>query len=455
MRFKESKLKKIESPEAPFLKEFFYRLEKARIKYCVLRNYETLPYSLNGSDLDILVDRKDRDVALRLIDEFAGLQNGLCITKYKVAASVLRYCGHNLAWWGFPVDVFSTLDWMSYEYFPVAEMLKNLDHHNGIAVSSLGDAYLTAFIKEVLANGKDRKNYACKARNFYLKDKSYYDGILRNYYGPKVAEMWAKAIIGDEGDFSLKDISKKAKRALFIKAIKVLDWKIVTDKIVCTYQRYSRLFAKPGFSVAVLGTDGSGKSTIINGIIPVLGKALHNSVCYEHMRPNLLPSIARLFGRPEKEGPVTDPHGSKTSGFFGSFLRLSYYSLDYILGYWLKVYPALVKRPTLYIFDRYFQDYYIDPRRGRISLPKWLIKLYEIFIPTPDIILCLGTDAEVMYARKPEVPLEEVERQVKELQAFCKSNKRTVWIDTGCSIGDSVDKALEAITSRMAARYAK
>jgi thymidylate kinase len=170
---------------------------------------------------------------------------------------------------------------------------------------------------------------------------------------------------------------------------------------------------------------------------------------------DLLPSIARLFGKPVKEGPVTDPHGSKPSGFFGSFLRLSYYSLDYVLGYWLKVYPALVKQPTLYIFDRYFYDYYIDSRRGMVSLPKWLIKLYGIFIPSPDVILCLGADAEAMHARKPELPLEEVKRQVKELQAFYKSNKRAVWIDTGCSIEESVDKALEVITSRMAARYAK
>jgi thymidylate kinase len=176
---------------------------------------------------------------------------------------------------------------------------------------------------------------------------------------------------------------------------------------------------------------------------------------YEHMRPNFLPSIARLFCKPVKEGPTTDPHGSKPSGFLGSLLRLSYYSLDYVFGYRLKIYPALVRQPSLYIFDRYFYDYYIDSYRGKVSLPKWIIKFYGFFIPSPDIILCLGTDVETIHARKPELSIEEFKRQVKELKAFCKNNKKAVWIDTGCSIEESVDKALEAITSRMASRYEK
>ena len=60
---------------------------------------------------------------------------------------------------------------------------------------------------------------------------------------------------------------------------------------------FYRLLKHPGFTIAFIGTDGSGKSTIINKISPILNQAFHKSIFYEHMRPNKLPSLAKLFGK--------------------------------------------------------------------------------------------------------------------------------------------------------------
>ena len=73
-------------------------------------------------------------------------------------------------------------------------------------------------------------------------------------------------------------------------------------------------------------------------------------------------------------------------------------------------------RCCVWMFDRYYYDYLIDPKRGKIKLPRWLLKLGQFFIPEPDMILCLGTNAESIHRRKPELTLIEVERQVVELK---------------------------------------
>jgi len=86
-------------------------------------------------------------------------------------------------------------------------------------------------------------------------------------------------------------------------------------------------------------------------------------------------------------------------------------------------------------------------------LPKWLIKLFAVLIPAPDIILCLGADPAVIHARKPELPLVEVEQQVRELEKFWDSSPNAIWIDTAQSVEKSVDQALKTITDHMAARY--
>ena len=50
-----------ESKETPqFFQHFFNDLNDSKIKYCVLRNYDNLPYSF-GKDVDMWVRKKDEN----------------------------------------------------------------------------------------------------------------------------------------------------------------------------------------------------------------------------------------------------------------------------------------------------------------------------------------------------------------------------------------------------------
>ena len=137
----------------------------------------------------------------------------------------------------------------------------------------------------------------------------------------------------------------------------------------------------------------------------------------------------------------------------GSLLRLFYYSFDYIFGHLLKVYPMIVKKSSIWIFDRYYYDYMIDPKRARMNLPKWIINTMGYFIPKPDLVLCFGADPKVIFDRKPELPLEEIAKQVDKLKEFCNKNDKVVWIDTGNSIDDSVKETFNVILEKMNERY--
>lgn len=197
------------------------------------------------------------------------------------------------------------------------------------------------------------------------------------------------------------------------------------------------------YIIIFLGTDGSGKSTIINKTTPLIEDLFKLQVKYEHMRPNYIPSLGEIIGghSENKIKPTTNPHGKQPSNFIGSLFRLSYYMIDYTWGYFRKVYGS----QAVWIFDRYFYDYIIDPLRGRLSLPKWIINVYGWFIPNPDIIICLGGKPETIYERKPETSLEEVSRQICALQKFCNAHPRAVWIDTSTDINNSILATMCAI----------
>ena len=212
----------------------------------------------------------------------------------------------------------------------------------------------------------------------------------------------------------------------------------------------------PGVFVAVLGVDGVGKSAVIESIRSSLLATTNKTVFIQHLRPGLLPSLARLKGKEEQSlGPVLNPHGSAPSGLFVSLFRLSYLTLDYILGYWLKIRPKIAKEAAVVIYDRYAYDMVLDPRRFRVGLPGRVGDWFSRLAPKPDLLLCLYAPPEVIAARKQELLLEETRRQVKALLDFAQKEPRAVLISTDGSMDEVEERALRALHDFFARREKK
>jgi hypothetical protein len=145
------------------------------------------------------------------------------------------------------------------------------------------------------------------------------------------------------------------------------------------------------------GPDGSGKTTLIRGLARSLGAAFRRTDLF-HFRPGLLmPRSTRT--------PVSHPHAKPPRSWLLSFLKNCCFLLDYWCGYLLDVRPKLV-RSSLVLFDRYYDDLLVDPRRFRFSRPPWLSRTARPMIPRPDLLLFL--DARVAHSRKAEVSPQEV-----------------------------------------------
>jgi hypothetical protein len=379
--------------------------------------------------------------------------NGRCIAKIPGCRSLsLMLSGyHKKRWWAVRFDIMTYAGTNGCDLLDAESMFRRACVWNDIRVARSSDAALLGFLKEIVGSGRVDNHYRNEAITAYETEKGLFAPMLRMTCGDSLFERDVHPLLcGVDPQLRTGARFRWVWKSRYFRHHPIKSLIAFFSEYLC---RWWRIRNRAGITLVVLGTDGSGKSTIIEAIRPVIETALHSKIFYAHMRPNLLPSLARLFGRPVKEGPTTDPHANKPSGFLCSLIRLSYYTVDYVVGYWFRVFPALVKRPCIYVFDRYFYDYHIDPYRGLISLPRWVIKAFGLLVPKPDIILCLGADPEIIHARKPELPLEEFKRQIEVLRQFCDKNKRAVWIDTGCSVEESVNQALEAITTRMAARY--
>ena len=207
----------------------------------------------------------------------------------------------------------------------------------------------------------------------------------------------------------------------------------------------------PGIHLALMGPDGSGKSTVIEAVKARISHHFGETVEH-HWRPSLLPDIGVLLGRRETNtGPVTDPHGRRPHSRAASLARLLYYWLDYWLGWPLRVWKPKAQN-QLVIFDRYAPDMWCDPRRYRLRLPKQLAKVICRCVPQPDLTFVLVAPAETIHQRKGEVPLETLRELLRNYQELAQQGGNVRAVDCSRPVADIADEIAASVRAQLKAR---
>lgn len=429
------------SGTAGFLRHLFQMLEENDVRYCVLHSWESLPFEL-ASDLDLAVHPDDRSklrVVFRRLQE-SGYSLIQCLN-YSVNAFYFVFCwfdGPSLR--TIPLD-FIFEHWRSgLSVLPIKEVIAERDRFREMWIPSPRHQFAYLLAKKTW-KGKISAAQADRLR------------ILAESLGRQKAEAitakiflgkWNERVVSACLDGTLAPTLERAHNFPWMTAV------VRHPLMLCRHgwdqarRIWQRWLYPTGLLVAVLGPDGSGKDTVINGLSHEIERGFRRTAFY-HWRPNLLlPAKAAV--------PITDPHAKAPRGPFLSSLYLMGFVLDYWIGYAIRIRHGLA-RGTLVVFDRYFYDVIVDPKRARFGGPRWFAILLARLVPSPDLTLVLDANENIMFARKGELSVDELRRQrlaYRELSVGITARKT---VQTDQAIDRSVADATGALVDFLHKRF--
>lgn len=422
-----------------------WRLEDLlnRVQYCILHGWQGLPEHL-PSDLDIVVAPKELLLLERALLETKDIQL-VNLLQYVTTGYyfVLIFQEENQIHF-LPIDAITEYRAGGRVWFSVNELLAKRRKWKEFWVTAPEIEFKYLLVKKIVK--QSIPNYAAKRLQELSKElgtqaNKDVQHLLGRNWGSKVLE-WLLRGDWEAVERHLGTLKRVLKWERF-KQDPLNPFRYWLPEIKRFWQRW---LYPTGLFVVVLGPDGAGKSTLIEHLKTNLARAFRRTNCF-----HLMPSLLR---RRNDSGPVTAPHGKPPRSKLVSLLKLVYYFLDYAFGYWVKVRPKLVKS-TLVLFDRYYDDLLVDPKRYRYGGPMWLVKWLQRLIPQPDLYFVLDVPVEKLRERKQEVEPEELQRQIKAYREFAFSKPNAVLLDGSQSVEEVVRQAQEVVLDYMHERYLK
>lgn len=382
----------------------FSTLKAQQKKLVILRNYDELTTS-TGNDVDLLIaadDLKDIEEILRT----EASERGFVILNRATFSPISIFIGNLETCQQLHFDLFVDLKWRGFDILQ-AETVRNesIDRKQFFVPAPIHEAALN-LLTRLLYHGYVKDKYKLKIVESFAKSPGLAKSTLAEPFGDKAAIELVDFVLAEDWH-SIEAYTYRWRRLLVVRRLRQTPWRVITSLWSDTKRLLRRFAVPPGFMIVMLGSDGSGKSSValamMSALEPTFAKEKSKHLHWK-------PSIFR--NRTNSAEPVTNPHEKPPRKLLLSTLYFLYHWLDFILGSQLLLRPILF-RNGLVVIDRYFLDLFVDPKRYRLNTPTWLLTAAYRFVLKPDLVIVLDAPPEVLQRRKQEMPFDETTRQRK------------------------------------------
>ena len=442
---------------AKILSEYFQELEKSNIRFFIIRNYEGLPDENISKDVDIIFKHGTVKEAERILKDVFK-RNGLSYY-YRVIIEESYLCRaiSEKGDFAIHIDLMNGYINRGVELFTFEELYSQTIDYNGFRV--LNELYngVMLFIYKQFGYKKPilKDSYKDTIYNCWLHYPEF-SSILEKMLGKNTYSKVSECIKQKDFDGMLayspmvsKQLRKYSNCSSFIinqyRRMRFVIQKV--NRIVFQYRKYEKSFS-------VMAPDGTGKTTFLTQLLNRLAflyvDAPNNTGRFHlyHFRPSLFPNLGEVGEKArimKQDTDFTNPHRAKPAGLVSSLIRITYYWMDYVLG-WMYYTRRDVQYDLYTVYDRYSYDLLVDPRRTRLKLPYWVRRCFVACMPHPKINFFLKASPDVIIKRKAELTHDEIIRQVSAYERL-SVRKNVITIDANRCMDEMIDEALPHLLS--------
>jgi thymidylate kinase len=196
-----------------------------------------------------------------------------------------------------------------------------------------------------------------------------------------------------------------------------------------------------GHVLMIVGPDGTGKTTLCKALEQQIStrapvRVLANRRGVEPL--GLLPARA-------PRGSTSAPHRHPARPLPLSVAKVLYSFVDLYLGWLVKIRP-FVRQGGWVVVERGWWDLLVDPLRYRLRLPRWLGRTLAYCMPRPSVVLVLEAPSEVITARKAQLSVPELARQMRAWREILPATQRRLYLDTSAPLQDVLQTISQAIS---------
>jgi len=413
----------------PVLDAVFHAFEESGVCWCLLR----LPSNLGtptGGDIDLLVSRTDLELVRRVLETRGFAQ--LPAWSDSTHSHFLSYHRPTDCWmW---LDIVTELSFgSSYALQTRAEAgcLARRQRHGAVDTLDPDDAFWVLLLHCILDKRAIAPRHRARLQELLAAVRT--DGELGQAVEAVCPPGWTPTrMMGcvAQGDWpALERLACPLTRA-WMRRDAIGVWRLLVQQGLRLVENFAHLRRRRGLSVALVGPDGAGKST--------LGMGLRSSfifpvrLVYMGLTGGLLRHIARLH----LPGLVL-------------LARLSVLWCRYLMAQYHQL------RGRLVVFDRYIYDAMV-PHPDRLN---WLRRTSRWVdgrsCPGPDLVLVLNAPGEVMYERKGEYNPEQLEDWRQHFLALQRRIPQVETVDTAQAVDAARTEVIDRIWQRYVARWRK
>ena len=406
------------SETAQLVTAVFQAWKRAGIEFLVLRNYQQLPDAVEN-DIDVLLRPKMRARAEQLLVATAATQ-GFQLHNRAEFATLALYLFHPASNAQVHFDLFSELLWRGFHFLEGAPLLDLRINRALFDIPHPAHEAATNLLASMIYTGVVKEKYKDSiAANFSTAPREAQQ-LLSATYGERLAAFLVDA--GRQKRWSsIEARVGRLRRRLVLSQVALRGGPTMRQLAAISRRVFQRLWCPPGMLLVLCGPDGSGKSTAAQLLSSRLKTTFSPEKSqYFHWKPRLW--------KQSKEGQASPaPHGRPRRGMLASWLYFTLHWLEFVLTAMIRIRPVTF-RGGLVVIDRYYDDFFVDQSRYRLSVPQWLVRFGYRFIQKADLAFVLDAPTELLQQRKAEVPPLETERQRQAYRrlATCLLNARLI-----------------------------